>query len=106
MASFRTNLPLPLITGHYLSIYTGGRNAFRCTGSIQWGQRTAQDGGKQANTHTSVRQPDIPHILKIPIISDMKTQINEKIHTRFDHRVWLKAFTLLTDHQVIHPKIE
>jgi hypothetical protein len=106
MAFLRTTLPLPLITGHYLSIHTGVWNAFRCTGSIQWGQRTAQDGGKQADSHTSMRQPDTPHIHKILIASDMKTQTCEKIHMGFAGRVWLKAFTLLTDHHVIHPKIE
>jgi len=53
-----------------------------------------------------MRQPDIPHIHKILIVSDMKTEVNEKIHIGFAGRVWLKALILLTDHQVIHPKIE
>jgi hypothetical protein len=53
-----------------------------------------------------MRQPDIPHICKILIVSDVKTEVSKKIHTGFAGRVWLKALTLLTGHQVIHPKTE
>ena len=74
------SLSLPSVTGVW--------NAFRCTGSIQRGQRTAQDDDKQADSHISMRQTDIPHIHKIHIVSDMKTEVSEKIHTGFDDRVW------------------
>jgi hypothetical protein len=53
-----------------------------------------------------MRQPDIPHICKILIVSDRKTEVSEKIHAGFAGMIWLKALTLLTNHQVIHPKIE